>query len=250
MAKNKKNQPVKKETDVGEGILSPNASWEFGDNVPEKFSAHVKRSVPLYEEGHNVVQKLSDHFVQENSICYELGVSTATLLKQLAQRHSKAKWVGVDIEPKMIEQAQKEIEIFDGHLSNIELVVEDINLYSYEKSDFIVSYYTIQFVPPRLKQALLNRIYETLNWGGAFLMFEKVRGPDARFQDILNSLYTDFKLEQGYSSEEIIGKSRSLKGVLEPFSSKGNLDLLSRAGFVDIMTIFKFICFEGFLAIK
>mgnify|MGYP000692191902 CR=1 FL=1 len=81
-------------------------------------------------------------------------------------------------------------------------------------------------------------------------MFEKVRGPDARFQDILNDLYTDFKLEQGYSSEEIIGKSRSLKGVLEPFSSQGNLDLLSRSGFVDIMTIFKYFCFEGILAIK
>ena len=30
----------------------------------------------------------------------------------------------------------------------------------------------------------------------------------------------------------------------------GNLDLLKRAGFVDIMTVFKYICFEGFLAIK
>ena len=45
-------------------------------------------------------------------------------------------------------------------------------------------------------------------------------------------------------------KTRSLKGILEPFSTQGNLDLLSRAGFVDVMTVQKYLCFEGFLAIK
>ena len=35
----------------------------------------------------------------------------------------------------------------------------------------------------------------------------------------------------------IISKGRSLKGILEPFSTKGNLDLLRRAGFKDINSI-------------
>jgi tRNA (cmo5U34)-methyltransferase len=93
-------------------------------------------------------------------------------------------------------------------------------------------------------------VYEALNWGGAFFCFEKVRGPDARFQDIMSAVYTDYKLEQGYTEEEIVGKARSLKGVLEPFSTEGNLGLMERCGFVDVMTIFKYACFEGFLAIK
>ena len=114
----------------------------------------------------------------------------------------------------------------------------------------MISYYTLQFVPPRLRQGIINKIYENLNWGGGFIFFEKVRGPDARFQDMLISLYTDFKIEQGYGPNEIIAKARSLKGVLEPFSTQGNLDLLKRAGFVDTMTVFKYCCFEGFLAIK
>jgi hypothetical protein len=42
----------------------------------------------------------------------------------------------------------------------------------------------------------------------------------------------------------------SLKGVLEPFSTDANYGLLRRAGFVDVMTIMKYLCFEGFLAIK
>ncbi len=146
----------------------------------------------------------------------------------------------------MLDQARKEI----GDVPKLRLEHADINLFEYEKSDLIVAYYTIQFVAPRIRQDLFNRIYEALNWGGAFILFEKVRAPDARFQDIALGIYTDFKLENGFGLDEIVNKTRSLKGVLEPFSTQGNLDMFSRAGFVDMMTIMKHIPFEGFLAIK
>jgi len=63
-------------------------------------------------------------------------------------------------------------------------------------------------------------------------------------------VYNQIKFDNGFSPEDIWNKSESLKGVLEPFSTQGNLDLLKRSGFVDIMTIYKFVCFEGWLAIK
>ena len=119
-----------------------------------------------------------------------------------------------------------------------------------EKSDLIVSYYTIQFIHPKLRQELINKIYESLNWGGAFILYEKVRANDARFQDIISNLYMEYKLDKGYTAEEIIGKAKSLKGVLEPFSTQGNIDMLKRAGFVDILSVQKYMNFEGFLAIK
>lgn len=242
---------MKKNMNVGEGILADNASWTFGNDTPKYFTDHVKRSVPFYGEGHELVAKVSDFFIKPDSTCYELGVSTGALIYKLATRHKKSvKWVGIDIEPSMIKQAKAELNEAPEKLKNIQLINGDINVYDYAPSDFVVSYYTIQFVHPRSRQDLINKIYQTLNWGGAFVMFEKVRAPDARFQDMMTNIYTDFKLEQKYTPEEIIAKSRSLKGVLEPFSTQGNLDLLKRAGFVDIMTIFKYVCFEGFLCIK
>jgi len=67
---------------------------------------------------------------------------------------------------------------------------------------------------------------------------------------MMTSLYNDFKLGKGYTSEEIMNKAQSLRGILEPFSTEGNLGLLRRAGFEDIMTIMKYVCFECYLAIK
>ena len=74
--------------------------------------------------------------------------------------------------------------------------------------------------------------------GWAFILFEKVRARDARFQDISTGLYNEFKLNNDYSPTEIFNKTRSLKGVLEPFSTKGNFELLNRAG---LKTICKFL---------
>ena len=119
-----------------------------------------------------------------------------------------------------------------------------------KKCDLIVMYYTLQFIPPSYRQSILNRVYKALNWGGALIIYEKTRGSDARFQDILTTVYNEYKMKQGYSASDLISKTRSLKGVMEPFSTQGNLDLLKRSGFKDINTIQKYICFEGFLAIK
>jgi tRNA (cmo5U34)-methyltransferase len=234
---------------VGHGIDAENAGWTFSGSVPETFVAHIRHSVPLYEEGHDLICQLSDFFCGKQSIAYEIGVSTGELLKKLALHHKSKpgiSWIGLDVEEAMVAKARQHCEGVPG----IKLLHEDIRLFDYERADLFVSYYTMQFVPPRDRQEVFKKIYDSLHWGGAFILFEKVRGPDARFQDILSSLYNDFKARNGLTADEILSKTRSLKGVLEPFSTEGNLGLLKRAGFTDVMTVQKYLCFEGFLAIK
>ena len=238
-------------TKTGDGISAKNADWTFGGTTAKTFSSHVQKSVPLYDVGHEAVLDTSDFFVKDDSVCYELGVSTAVLLGKLSKRHkSSVKWFGIDLQNNMINQAKKELEKKNLFSKNIKLICDDVTVFEYLKSDFIVSYYTIQFIHPKHRQPLFDKIYSSLNWGGAFILFEKTRAPDARFQDINTSIYNEFKIKNGYSFDEIMAKSRSLKGILDPFSTQGNLDMLKRAGFKDINIIFKWFCFEGFLCIK
>jgi tRNA (cmo5U34)-methyltransferase len=233
---------------VGNEISTENANWTFSGEVSENFDDHVSKSVPLYESGHELIGRISDFFLRDNSTCYDLGCSTGELMRKLHQQvgSRKVRFIGLDCEKDMIQKAQKKC----AKLETVEFLETDLLGYEFEKSDLIISYYSMQFIPARNRQILFDRIYEALNWGGGLILFEKVRAPDARFQDMMTTIYTDFKLDQGYTSEEIVSKTRSLKGVLEPFSTAGNLDLLKRAGFQDIMTIMKYVCFEGFLAIK
>jgi len=234
--------------EVGENLKVDNASWTFSGDVAKNFEDHVQKSVPLYLEGHQLVLEISDFFLHQNSICYEIGCSTGILCSKLAKHNEakKARIIGIDVEPDMISFAKDKY----GSLPNIDFECENIIESTLDSADLIVSYYTIQFISPSVRQILFDKLYQSLNWGGALLLFEKVRAPDARFQDIMTSIYTEYKLSEGYTPSEIVSKSKSLKGVLEPFSTNGNLELLKRAGFKDITTVLKYVCFEGFLAIK
>lgn len=235
--------------EIGDSILANRGRWSFGGEVPKHFVEHIRRSVPLYDEGHALVCQLSEFFLRSDSLCYEIGTSTGELMAKLIN-HNKNKigvrFVGLDNEPAMVDAAKSLQKPEDP----VSFELADIVFKELDPCDLIVAYYTIQFIAPKFRQSVLDKIYGSLEWGGALILFEKVRGPDARFQDINNQLYTAFKRENGFNGEEILNKSESLKGVLEPFSTEGNLDLLRRAGFKDIQSVFKYVCFEGFLCIK
>jgi tRNA (cmo5U34)-methyltransferase len=239
---------------VGDNISADRGNWTFGGDTPKNFDAHVSKSVPLYEEGHQLICDICDYFVKSDSLVYEIGCSTGTLTYKVAQHNMHkegARFIGTDVVDEMIQQAElKRSQIPAADKLNIKFVKEDVMEMELEPADLIICYYTVQFIHPSIRQAVIDKFYQSLNWGGALLLFEKVRGADARFQDILTGLYTDYKLRMGYTPDDIVGKSRSLKGVLEPFSSRANIAMLERAGFCDINTVQKYICFEGFLAIK
>lgn len=233
---------------VDGNINQLNAGWSF-DNIGASFDEHIRKSIPLYREGHELICYYSDFFLKDDSVVYDIGCSTGQMLVQLAQRHPhkhQLRLTGLDTISDMIDFAKRAAE----HDRRMAFIVADALDVEFAPSDMIIANYTIQFLPPRIRQTLIDTIYRTLNWGGAFFMFEKVRAPDGRFQDYANQVYVDYKLDNGFSEAEILHKARSIKGVLEPFSSQGNIDMLRRAGFSDIVTVQKYVCFEGFLAIK
>ena len=203
-------------------------AWSFGGKIPNEFELHIAKSVPLYLEGHQIIVRLSDYFLTEGSVCYDIGCSTGNLLNKISKHSNK-----------------KKINLY-----GIEKENKDFRSVLTKKSDLIISYYTLQFINPSIRQNILTKIFKTLNWGGAFIMFEKIRGNDARFDNMLNSLYLDFKEDNKLSVKDIFLKSKSLRGILEPFSDSGNLGLIKRAGFRDIQPIMQSLCFKGYLCIK
>lgn len=74
--------------EVGNDIVIQNGTqWSFGNGVAQHFDEHVRQSIPLYDEGHNLVCHLSDFFIRDHSLCYELGSATGNLIGKLYQRH-------------------------------------------------------------------------------------------------------------------------------------------------------------------
>ena len=229
-------------------IEAANSAWTF-DDIAGEFDAHIESSVPLYRQGHRLIAELAPFFLPRGGQVVEVGCSTGNLAASLLSANSgreDIRYLGIDPVDSMVVQAQEKLR----HDSRASFICDELANLQLPPANLVIAYYTMQFIPPNARQQAFDQLYASLQWGGALVLFEKVRAPDARFQDIANQLYSDYKLDNGFSEQAIINKSRSLKGVLEPFSSQGNLDLLARAGFVDVMTIAKWVNFEGFLAIK
>jgi len=235
---------------VGDNIKSSVGAFNFSGNVHKNFEKHVKKSVPFYEEGHDLICKLSSFFLVNKSVVYDLGCSTGKLTRDISQYNKdlQIKIYGIDSEPKMLKHSSKLLN--QNTKKRISYKKSELTKIKLKKSDLIISYYTIQFVKPKFRQKIFDKIYQSLNYGGAFILFEKVRGPDARFQDIFTQIYHEFKVDQGFSKHQIYNKAVSIRGVLEPFTSKANIDFMKRAGFKDISSLLKYCSFEGFLAIK
>ena len=114
----------------------------------------------------------------------------------------------------------------------------------------VLSFYPLQFVPAPAREALLQRIYRAITPGGALVLFEKTLASDPRIQELLGQIYIDYKLDQGFTPEEVLNKAGSLRGILDPRTSAWNLGLLRRCGFAVVEIIYRNHCFEGYLAIK
>ena len=221
--------------------------WTFSGSVAKSFDGHIKKSVPIFDEFHWLAKEYSKYFIKENSYIYDIGCSTGKFINNLSSLYSQknTKFIGIDIEKNMIKYAKKNF-----NKKNINFLNRDITKYKFKKSDLYISLFTIQFIHQKYRQKLIQKIYNSLNWGGALVVAEKVRSYDARTQDMSNQIYNEWKRNNGFNSSQILNKTTSLAGVLDPFSSKGNVELFKRAGFKDISTVAKYVCFEMFLLIK
>jgi tRNA (cmo5U34)-methyltransferase len=235
-------------SNAGDKIKVKNAAWSFkGKNLSKRFKDHIVKSVPLYNESHKLIIEYSDFFIKDGSRCYDIGCSVGNFLNSLSKHHygKKCQFTGLDVQQDMINVAKKNYT-----KKNLRFKKANFLKIKCKKADMVVSFYTAQFIIPEKRLFFFKKIYKMLNWGGGLFLFEKIRSNDARFQDYSTAVYNEFKLKNGYNPDEIFQKTRSLKGVLEPFSEQGNIKLLREAGFKDYTTIFNYINFRGFLLIK
>ncbi len=233
---------------VGDSIELSTRRWSFAGSTTSHFDEHVRKSVPGYGDGHAIIEELSDFFVAPGGRVLEVGCSTGTLISRLARRHAQsgADFLGIDVVEEMVQCARANID----DLRNVRIEQADAARIDYSDATLVVMYYTLQFIPVALRGDLLDRICSEMRPGGALIVFEKTRLPTSALQDMCGQIYESYKAERGFSAEEILGKARSLRGVLEPLTSTETARLISTAGFEGPHVIYKYLAFEGMVGMR
>ena len=233
---------------VDKNISMVTSGWTF-NQVSKTFDNHILRSIPFYAEFHRISLKLSEFFISEKTSILDIGCSTGTLLKNFSTKYPssdyKIKFVGIDPVRSMIQAAKKKNK--DKRVKFITKSLLDTN---FKNFDFITSILTIQFIHPSKRYKAYKNIFNSLKVGGAFLVFEKIRAENSKFEDINTGIYFDFKRSNGFSEKEINYKTLSLRGKMDCSTSSENTTLLKKVGFSKISVVFKWFCFEAKICIK
>lgn len=240
--------PPVRQMAVGDDIVATDTRWSFSGTTHQHFDAHVNKSVPLYLHGHELIGKCVEFFSRPGGTIIDVGCSTGTLLSDIAKKPTSKdlSLIGVDIEADMVRAARQNC----AHLENVTISQGEALSTDYTDANAVIMYYTLQFSPPHERRAVLERICRGLVEGGGLLLFEKVLSPDSRLQDMVQQLYLEFKFDNGFRADEIYNKARSLRSVMAPQTSEETHAVLRDVGFTSIVTIQKYLCFEGILAIK
>ncbi|WP_417333713.1 carboxy-S-adenosyl-L-methionine synthase CmoA [Halarcobacter sp.] len=222
--------------------------FEFDEEVASVFDDMLNRSVPFYKEMQRLTINFALNYLEDDDTVYDLGCSTASTLIELSKHTSKKlNLIGIDNSPAMLARAANKCKAFGV---DIKLLNEDLHTIDYPNAKLIISNYTLQFIRPLQREKLVKKIYESLEPGGVFIFSEKVISSDKVLGKQYIDEYYDFKKTQGYSEYEISQKREALENVLIPYTDEENKKMILDAGFEHCETLFKWVNFATFIAIK
>lgn len=227
------------------------ADFRFDEQVAEVFPDMIQRSVPGYQTIIQTIGKLTNRYQQPDSHYYDLGCSlgAATLAMRRNISVNGAKLIAVDNSQAMTERCERHLQAFRSELP-VDVVLADIRDISIGNAAVVVMNFTLQFLPPDDRDAIIRRIYNGLKPGGILILSEKFIGGTEEANELLIDLHHDFKRANGYSELEISQKRTAIENVMRPDTLQTHQQRLQQAGFSVHSLWFQCFNFSSMLAIK
>jgi tRNA (cmo5U34)-methyltransferase len=246
--------------DLETASAPPAGRWTFDAAVADRFDDMLRRSIPDYDTMRRVVTDVAVHVIDRVGFSgtkrpgvVDLGASRGEALAPIVDRvGARGQYLACDVSDPMLDALR---ERFAGFVDPgiIEVKRHDLRD-GFPRARFqpavVLSVLTLQFVPIEYRQRVLREAYDDLAPGGALVLVEKVLGEADETQRLLTDLYWGMKRENGYAQEAIERKAMALEGVLVPLTAKLNEQWLRDAGFPLVETVWRYLNFVGFVAVK
>jgi tRNA (cmo5U34)-methyltransferase len=224
-------------------------AFSFATFAPE-FDRHITTSIRGYTDLKTDCVGFSPYFIQRDTTVLDVGCSTGSLLRRI-RRHNQKKYpsvhyVGIDVEPKFQRHWSK------APAENLQFRLCDVQRFDGLKNLSVVySLFTLQFLPERDRLGVVQRIFDGLVEGGAFILAEKVHAKNAKFHEMLTFMYYDYK-RRAFKPEEILKKEKTIRDQMHLWSEFKLFEMLRAVGFAPAHTqlFWRNHLFVGILAMK
>ena len=226
-------------------------NFTFDERVAEVFPDMLQRSIPGYSNIISAIGMLAERFVKPHSNIYDLGCSlgAATLSARRNINQEGCKIVAVDNSSAMVERCKLHVNAYRSD-TPVEVQEADISNIEIENASMVILNFTLQFLSPDDRHALLEKIYAGLKPGGILVLSEKYTFEDEAVNELLIDLHHTFKRANGYSELEVSQKRSAIENVLIPDSIPQHKKRLTDIGFSSVEAWFQCFNFGSMVAIK
>lgn len=225
--------------------------FKFDASVVRVFPDMIGRSVPGYDLTLPLIGLIAERYVQPNSHVYDLGCSlgAASIIMRHHIKQDGVKIIGIDNSAAMVEQCQHNVAQ-DTATVPMDVILGDIRKANIQNGSVVVLNFTLQFIDPADRDALIKKIWAGLNPGGVLVVSEKIVFESAEKNERFVDLHHDFKMANGYSELEVAQKRNAIMNVLIPETLEAHQKRLLDAGFASAELWFQALNFCSILAIK
>lgn len=228
------------------------ADFVFDEKVAAVFSDMINRSVPGYATILSMIGVLAARYCTPGTRIYDLGCSLGGASLAMAHQieHSDYELVAIDNSPAMISRLQTILQQPESSGFPVTVLCDDICDIDISNASVVVLNFTLQFIAPARRDALIKKIADGLKPGGILILSEKIRFPDDTLNELFIDLYHQFKQAQGYSALEVAQKRAALENVLIPETIDAHKQRLAAAGFHSCDVWFQCFNFCSMVAVR
>lgn len=237
--------------DIFQKPLTQVVDFVFNQAVADVFPDMIRRSVPGYDNIISMLGVFASQYATENTRIYDLGcslgASTLACYQQISNR---------DIDYYCIDNSQAMLAQCESNLTKHmpeaikTFVCDDVQNIEIQNASMVILNFTLQFISPSDRLALIEKIYSGLQTNGCLVIAEKTLFNDTNTQDHMTAWHHQFKRANAYTDLEISQKRASIENVLIPDTTETHLSRLKEAGFQQPLQWFQCLNFSAFIAVK
>jgi tRNA (cmo5U34)-methyltransferase len=231
----------------------PVTDFVFDDRVAAVFTDMINRSVPGYGTILTMIGTFAERYAQPGSRCYDLGCSlggaTFAMRREIKATLQDCNIIAIDNSPAMIARCR---DILQHEPDGVPVTLQcaDIRDAEIRDASLVVLNFTLQFVAPSERAALMQKIYDGMKPGGMLVLSEKIHFEDPELNALFIDLHHRFKEQNGYTRTEIAGKRAAIENVLVPETLRAHEARIRDAGFTSFAVWFQCFNFASMVAVK
>ena len=226
--------------------------FEFDSEVSKVFPDMAVRSIPNFLEAHAAhADMLAPWFSGNECRILDVGASRGHFVSALKQRYPDH-FINQQIKVHAVDNSASMCAMLQEDHPDVMVSCKDVGSESFlqglGKYDVVCAHYVLQFLPVDKQIPTLRSLLRLVRHGGVFILGHKSRHEDVGGM-LAHEQYIKFRLDRGYTREEIAAKTLALRGSMFPMDHEEVLLNVS-AHCDQIVETFRFMMFSTLFAIK